>query len=115
MDLYETDSITGRFVSRCYFFGKERKRNKALAASLRQTKAILSNRRRKTMGKIDWLHQRSKGVHLTIRDIDCIDFDAERLAKDLHDLHANVLSFFCAGYVTVYPTSLDKIRVSPFL
>ena len=67
------------------------------------------------MGKIDWLHQRSKGVHLTIRDIDCIDFDAERLAKDLHDLHANVLSFFCAGYVTVYPTSLDKIRVSPFL
>ena len=62
----------------------------------------------------DWLRTRGRGVHLTIRDIDCRDFDAERLAKDLHDLHVNVLSFFCAGYVTVHPTSLS-LRISPFL
>ncbi|HZG86700.1 alpha-amylase family protein [Paenibacillus sp.] len=66
------------------------------------------------MGKADWLEQRSRGVHLTIRDIDVIDFDAERLATDLKAMSVNVLSFFCAGYVTVHPTSLS-IRVSPFL
>lgn len=66
------------------------------------------------MAKSDWLTKRSRGVHLTIRDVDCIDFDTERLAKDLHELGVNVLSFFCAGYVTVHPTSLS-IRQSPFL
>lgn len=67
------------------------------------------------MGKADWLLQRSRGVHLTIRDVDVIDFDAAQLAEDLHRMYVNVLSFFCAGYVTVHPTGLDKIRVSPFL
>ena len=62
----------------------------------------------------EWLRTRGRGVHLTIRDVDCRDFDAERLAKDLHDLHVNVLSFFCAGYITVHPTSLS-LRTSPFL
>ncbi|MFH5182467.1 family 10 glycosylhydrolase [Paenibacillus sp. TAB 01] len=66
------------------------------------------------MAQSDWLKKRSRGVHLTIRDVDCIDFDTERLAKDLHELGVNVLSFFCAGYVTVHPTSLS-IRTSPFL
>jgi hypothetical protein len=66
------------------------------------------------MGNSDWLSKRSRGVHLTIRDVDCIDFDTEQLAKDLSELGVNVLSFFCAGYVTVHPTSLS-IRVSPFL
>ncbi|WP_186445973.1 beta-galactosidase trimerization domain-containing protein [Paenibacillus cremeus] len=66
------------------------------------------------MANADWLTKRSRGVHLTIRDIDCREFDVERLAKDLHDLKVNVLSFFCAGYVTVHPTSLS-IRVSPYL
>jgi len=66
------------------------------------------------MARFDWLKQRSRGVHLTIRDIDCKDFDAESLAKDLHEMGVNVLSFFCAGYVTVHPTSLN-IRRSPYL
>jgi len=66
------------------------------------------------MANSDWLRKRSRGVHLTIRDVDCKDFDTERFAKDLHELGANVLSFFCAGYVTVHPTDLS-IRKSPFL
>jgi hypothetical protein len=66
------------------------------------------------MVESDWLTERSRGVHMTIRDVDCIDFDAERLAEDLHEMGVNVLSFFCAGYVTVHPTALS-IRNSPFL
>lgn len=66
------------------------------------------------MAKSDWLTKRSRGVHLTIRDVDCLDFDTERFAKDLSELGVNVLSFFCAGYVTVHPTNLS-IRKSPFL
>jgi len=66
------------------------------------------------MGNYDWIRQRSRGVHLTIRDVDCIDFDAERLARDLREMNVNVLSFFCAGYVTVHPTALS-IRQSPDL
>ncbi|MCM3632667.1 alpha-amylase family protein [Paenibacillus camelliae] len=62
----------------------------------------------------DWLKQRSRGVHLTIRDIDCRDFDVEQLAQDLTDMGVNILSFFCAGYVTTHQTDLS-IRRSPYL
>lgn len=62
----------------------------------------------------DWLNYRSRGVHLTIRDIDCRDFDVEQLALDLEAMNVNVLSFFCAGYVTTHPTDLS-IRMSPYL
>lgn len=47
------------------------------------------------MAKSDWLTKRSRGVHLTIRDVDCLDFDTERFAKDLSELGVNVLSFLC--------------------
>ena len=43
------------------------------------------------MGKWDWLQERNRGIHLTIRDIDCKDFDAQRLAKDLNELDVNFL------------------------
>ncbi|MGI2292726.1 alpha-amylase family protein [Paenibacillus sp. GXUN7292] len=66
------------------------------------------------MAKSDWLSKRGRGVHLTIRDVDCKQFDTEQFADDLQKLGVNVLSFFCAGYVTVHPTSLG-IRQSPYL
>lgn len=62
----------------------------------------------------DWLTQRSRGVHLTIRDIDCRDFDVEQLAIDLEEMGVNILSFFCAGYITTHQTTLS-IRRSPYL
>lgn len=67
------------------------------------------------MGKSDWVRQRGRGIHLTIRDIDCDQFDAEKMAKDFHDLHVSYFSFFAGGYVTTYPTELDLQRESPYL
>ncbi|WP_274651184.1 alpha-amylase family protein [Paenibacillus humicola] len=67
------------------------------------------------MGKWDWLQERNRGIHLTIRDIDCKDFDARRLAKDLHELDVNFLTFFSGGYVTTYQTDIELQRKSPFL
>ncbi|TDF91986.1 family 10 glycosylhydrolase [Paenibacillus piri] len=67
------------------------------------------------MGKTDWVQQRGRGIHLTIRDIDCANFDAEQMAKDFHDMHVSYFSFFAGGYVTTYPTQLDLQRISPYL
>ncbi|MCU6793192.1 beta-galactosidase trimerization domain-containing protein [Paenibacillus sp. WQ 127069] len=67
------------------------------------------------MGKWDWLQERNRGIHMTIRDVDCIDFDAKRLAKDLHELDVNFLTFFSGGYVTTYPSQVSLQRRSPFL
>ena len=53
-----------------------------------------------------WLNQRNCGIHMTIRDIDCENFDAQRMAKDFHDMGVNFFSFFAGGYVTTYPSKL---------
>ncbi len=63
----------------------------------------------------DWFYQRNRGVFLTIRDVDCAGFDARRLANDLAGMHVTYAQFFASGYVTVYPTALADLRVSPWL
>ena len=63
----------------------------------------------------DWIHQRGCGIHLTIRDVDCRDFDVEAAVKEFERMHVDFFSFFAAGYVTTYPTRLEFERVSPWL
>jgi hypothetical protein len=61
----------------------------------------------------DWILHRNCGIHMTIRDVDCRDFDVEAMAKEFSRLHVDYFSFFAAGYVTTYPTSLEFERLSP--
>ena len=63
----------------------------------------------------DWILHRNCGIHMTIRDVDCRDFDVEAMAKEFSRLHVDFFTFFAAGYVTTYPTSLEFERVSPWL
>jgi hypothetical protein len=62
-----------------------------------------------------WIHRRSCGIHLTIRDVDCRDFDVEAMAKEFERLHVDFFTFFAAGYVTTFPTRLEFERLSPWL
>jgi len=62
-----------------------------------------------------WLRKRGRGIHLTIRDIDCKDFDAERMAQDFAEMGVTFFSFFAGGYVTTYPSKLPYSRRSPWL
>jgi hypothetical protein len=63
----------------------------------------------------DWILHRNCGIHMTIRDVDCRDFDVEAMAKEFSRLHVDFFSFFAGGYVTTYPTRLEFQRVSPWL
>jgi hypothetical protein len=63
----------------------------------------------------DWILRRNCGIHMTIRDIDCRDFDVEAMAREFSRLHVDYFSFFAGGYVTTYPTRLPFQRVSPEL
>jgi len=62
-----------------------------------------------------WLEKRGRGIHLTIRDIDCENYDAEKMAKDFYDMGVTFFSFFAGGYVTTYPSKLKYSRRSPWL
>ena len=62
-----------------------------------------------------WLARRNRGLHMTIRDVDCAGFDVPRFIRDLQALHVTFFSFFVGGYVTTYPTQLAFQRVSPYL
>ena len=62
-----------------------------------------------------WLGRRNRGFHVTIRDVDCRDFDVSRFIDDLASMHATFFSFFLGGYVTTYPTALPYQRMSPYL
>jgi len=62
-----------------------------------------------------WINERMTGVHMTIRDIDCENFDVEAFVKDMANLHVDFFSFFAGGYVTTYPTKLKYQRISPYL
>jgi hypothetical protein len=62
-----------------------------------------------------WLRERNRGFHVTIRDVDCRDFDVPRFIDDLASMHATFFSFFLGGYVTTYPTRLPYQRMSPYL
>ena len=64
---------------------------------------------------VDWFSGRNRGVFLTIRDIDCADFDVQRLAEDLRRMHVSYAQFFASGYVTTHPTDLPYLRRSPYL
>ena len=63
----------------------------------------------------DWLKRRNRGFHVTIRDVDCRDFDVQRFIADLKSMHVTFFSFFVGGYVTTYPTALEYQRDSPYL
>ena len=63
----------------------------------------------------DWILHRNCGIHMTIRDVDCRDFDVEAMARDFSRMHVDFFTFFAAGYVTTYPTSLEFERLSPWL
>jgi hypothetical protein len=63
----------------------------------------------------DWILHRNCGIHMTIRDVDCRDFDVEAMAKEFLRLHVDFFTFFAAGYVTTYPTRLEFERPSPWL
>lgn len=62
-----------------------------------------------------WLSKRGRGIHLTIRDIDCKDYDAEKMSKDFYEMGVSFFSFFAGGYVTTYPSKLKYSRKSPWL
>jgi len=62
-----------------------------------------------------WINKRGRGIHLTIRDIDCKNFDAEKMGKDFYDMNVTFFSFFTGGYITTYPSKLKYSRISPWL
>ena len=62
-----------------------------------------------------WIVRRNRGLHVTIRDVDCRDFDVERFIADLVDWRVSFFSYFVGGYVTTYPTKLKYQRESPWL
>jgi hypothetical protein len=62
-----------------------------------------------------WMDRRNRGLHVTIRDVDCRDFDVERFIADLTDWRVSFFSYFVGGYVTTYPTKLKYQRESPWL
>jgi Hypothetical glycosyl hydrolase 6/Beta-galactosidase trimerisation domain len=63
----------------------------------------------------DWILHRNCSIHMTIRDVDCRNFDVEAMAKEFERLHVDFFTFFAAGYVTTYPTKLEFERLSPWL
>ena len=62
-----------------------------------------------------WLSRRGCGIHMTIRDVDCENFDAEAMAKSFHEMGVSFFSFFAGGYITTYPSKLQDSRLSPWL
>jgi len=52
---------------------------------------------------------------MTIRDIDCADFDVEDCLAHFKRWRVTLFSFFAGGYVTTYPTKLNWQKVSPYL
>jgi hypothetical protein len=62
-----------------------------------------------------WLKKRNSGIHMTIRDVDCENYDAERMAREFHEMGVSFFSFFAGGYITTYPSKLPESRLSPWL
>jgi hypothetical protein len=62
-----------------------------------------------------WLKKRNCGIHMTIRDPDCRNFDFDRMAREFHEMGVNFFSFFAGGYITTYPSRLKESRISPCL
>jgi len=63
----------------------------------------------------NWLNKRGRGIHITIRDIDCKEFDAENMVKHFYEMGVSFFTFFAGGYVTTYPSKLKYSRRSPWL
>lgn len=62
-----------------------------------------------------WLKERGRSMHMTIRDVDCQDFDVDAFVQGLKELNVTFYSFFAGGYVSTYPTKLEDQRISPYL
>jgi hypothetical protein len=67
------------------------------------------------MGQHDWLKRRNRGIHMTIRDVDCENFDVPAMIEEFERCRITYFTFFCGGYVTTYPTALELQRKSPWL
>ncbi len=59
--------------------------------------------------------QRHRCLHMTIRDIDCADFDVQVMIDLYRSWNVTLFSFFAGGYVTTYPTRIPWQRVSRYL
>lgn len=68
-----------------------------------------------TSARYAWIKNRGRGIHVTIRDVDCEGFDVPRMIKDFCEMGVTFFSFFAGGYVTTYPTNLAFQRQSPWL
>jgi hypothetical protein len=53
-----------------------------------------------------WILHRNCGIHMTVRDPDCRDFDVEAMATEFSRLHVDYFTFFAAGYVTAYSRAM---------
>ncbi len=67
------------------------------------------------MAEKNWMNRRQRLIHMTIRDVDCADFDVEHVIETFRRWNVTCFSFFAGGYVTTYPTKLPWQRVSPYL
>ena len=67
------------------------------------------------MTRKGWMSRRQRLIHMTIRDVDCADFDVEHCIETFRRWNVTCFSFFAGGYVTTYPTDLPWQRVSPYL
>ncbi len=67
------------------------------------------------MREAPWMARRHRAAHVTIRDIDCADFDADGMIRTFEEWGVSLFSFFAGGYVTTYPTALPWQRMAPGL
>ncbi len=65
--------------------------------------------------KCEWAARRGRSIHMTIRDVDCKEFDITALIDDFKRMHVTFFSFHACGYVTNYPSKLDWQRQCPEL
>src|ERR1035437_271835 len=78
----------------------------ALTAAAQSPTNRISTTTDRPHSNCDWMLHRNCDIHMTIRDVDCGDFDVEAMAKEFSRLHVGFFSFFAAGYVPPLPTTL---------
>jgi hypothetical protein len=63
----------------------------------------------------DWMSRRHRALHMTLRDIDCAEFDVAETIATFQRWNVTLFSFFAGGYVTTYPSKLPWQKVSRHL
>jgi len=62
-----------------------------------------------------WTGKPWREIQTNLREIDMLDIDAQRVAKDLQSFKANHLMLNAAGIIASYPTKLPFHFQSPYL